>query len=93
MNKYRVESTPLEWYDYYRDGKYFFTICIKNPVPMFGEITGGSHPKVNKLSDFGRMVSECWNDPPNNFPNIILGEFIVMPDHVYGIIIIKKCKN
>jgi REP element-mobilizing transposase RayT len=43
-----------------------------------------------KLSDFGKIVSDCWYDLPNHYPNIILDQFIIMPNHIHGIIIIQN---
>jgi len=51
--------------------------------------TNGSSPKM-KLSDFGKIVADCWHDLPNHYSNIILDEFVVMPDHIHGIIIIRN---
>jgi len=48
-----------------------------------------SSPKM-KLSDFGKIVADCWYDLPNHYSNIILDEFVVMPDHIHGIIIIRN---
>ena len=48
-----------------------------------------SLPKI-KLSDFGKIVADCWYDLPNHYSNIILDEFVVMPDHIHGIIIIRN---
>ena len=42
------------------------------------------------LSNIGQIVTDCWYDLPNHYPNIILDEFIVMPDHIHGIIIIRN---
>ena len=48
-----------------------------------------SPPKI-KLSDFGKIVADCWYDLPNHYSNITLDEFVVMPDHIHGIIIIQN---
>ena len=85
-NKYRIETTRLNGFDYAKPGNYFITICTKDRKPLFGEITDG---KI-KLSEAGKIVSECWSDLPNHYPNVILDEFIVMPNHIHGIIIIRK---
>lgn len=85
-HKYRIESTRLKGYDYSEPGIYFTTICTKNREQLFGEIING---KIS-LSMIGRIASDCWFDLPNHYPNIILDEFIVMPNHVHGIIRIVK---
>lgn len=99
-NKYRVESTRLKGYDYSRNGDYFVTICTKNRIHLFGDIVpeipvveAGLRPASTTipspkliLSDAGKIVSDCWYDLPNHYSNIILDEFIIMPDHIHGII-------
>jgi REP element-mobilizing transposase RayT len=107
MDKFRIKSTRLKWYDYSQDGAYFVTICTKNKTHLFGEIENDnqnrgdnvetglrpvstvSSPKI-KLSNFGKIVADCWHDLPNHYSNIILDEFVVMPDHIHGIIIIRN---
>ena len=85
-NKYRIETTRLKGFDYAKAGNYFITICTKNRKPLFAEIID---EKI-KLSETGKIVSDCWSDLPNHYPNIILDEFIVMPNHIHGIIIIRN---
>jgi putative transposase len=81
-NKYRIASTRLKYYDYSEPGAYYVTICTKNRAHIFGEI------KDHKifLSWPGCIVHKCWRDLPNHYPNCILDEFIVMPNHIHGII-------
>lgn len=79
--------------DYSRDGKYFITICTKNRRSIFGEFIYESDCPVISLSELGNIVLQCWNDLPNHYPNIILDEFIVMPNHLHGIIIIHNCAD
>jgi len=85
-HKYRIETTRLDGFDYSKPGNYFITICTKDRKPLFGEISDENI----KLSETGRIVSECWSDLPNHYQNIILDEFIVMPNHIHGIIIIRN---
>ncbi len=88
-NKYRIDSARLKGFDYSRDGIYFITICTKNRVPVFGEIV---QCKMI-LSGPGKIVKNCWYDLPNHYYNIILDEFIIMPNHVHGLIIIRNSPN
>ncbi len=74
----------LPEYDYNSNGYYFVTICTKNRIPWFGHI----EDEHMVLFEKGKIVQECWDEIPTHFPNIQLDEFIVMPDHVHGIIII-----
>lgn len=44
------------------------------------------------LDDFGIMVNELWNEIPKHYPNVILDDYVIMPDHIHGILIINKNK-
>jgi len=72
--------------DYSLHGKYFVTICTKNKIKWFGTIINNEM----QLSDIGSIASNCWCEIPEHFPFITLDEFIIMPDHMHGIIIINK---
>lgn len=85
-NKYRTETTRLKSWNYGWNGAYFVTICTQNREPFFGEISEG---EMN-LSELGKITDQCWNDIPNYHPYVRLGKFVVMPNHVHGIIIIDK---
>ena len=86
QNKYRADTTRLKSWDYGWNGAYFVTICTQNRESFFGRI---SNQKMI-FSDIGNIANQCWNDIPNYYPFVRLGEFIVMPNHVHGIIIIDK---
>ena len=86
QNKYRIKSTRLKHWDYSSPGAYFVTICTKNREPFFGEIVYG---KI-KLSQIGKIVKNFWMEIPKHYPNVNLDEFVLMPDHVHGIIVIKN---
>ena len=71
----------------YDHGAWFVTICTKDRAPLFGSIVGaGSKPARVELTDAGKIVEETWFDLPNHTKGVILGPFVVMPDHVHGII-------
>ncbi|HUI29162.1 MAG TPA: transposase [Candidatus Acidoferrales bacterium] len=72
-------------YDYSTEGGYFVTMCVQNRECLFGEIVD-SEMKTNR---FGEIVRECWDDIPKRYQNVAIDEFVVMPDHVHGIIIIE----
>jgi putative transposase len=82
--KYRNESFRMTGHDYSSGGKYFITICTRGMVPYFGILSCG---KMN-LSQTGQIANETWLDLPKHFPNVTLDEFIIMPNHIHGIIII-----
>ncbi|MBF0104319.1 MAG: transposase [Deltaproteobacteria bacterium] len=77
-------SIRLKGYDYSQQGAYFVTICSHDRECLFGEIVDGKMV----LNDVGKIVETCWHNIPNNFPNAELDAFVVMPNHVHGIICI-----
>jgi len=83
---YHRKSMRLTNYDYRNAGVYFITICTKDRNKSLGRLIQNKM----ELSVIGRMVYDCWYDIPNHHKNIELGEFIIMPDHIHGIIFIKS---
>ena len=79
----------LKDYDYAQPGAYFVTICTKDRVYRFGEIVDG---QMNE-NDLAVIVRTCWNDLPNHYLNVQLDEFVIMPNHVHGIIVIVDEPN
>jgi REP element-mobilizing transposase RayT len=75
-------SIRLKGYDYAQAGAYFVTICAHDREFLFGEIVNGEMT----LNKTGRLVEQCWNDIPAHFPQVELDEFVVMPNHVHGIL-------
>ena len=69
-------------YDYSQNGMYFVTICVKDRMESLGQIING---KVS-LSGMGNVAQKYWRDIPGHFPHVYLDEFIVMPNHIHGII-------
>ena len=77
-------SIRLKGYDYSCPGAYFITTCVQNREHLFGEIkTGRMITNAN-----GDIVSRIWFDLVNHYGNIVLDEFVVMPNHFHGIIMI-----
>lgn len=76
------KSIRLSDYDYSQNGLYFITICTKNRECIFGKIK--KHEII--LSEIGQIVNNCWNDIPQHFSQASLHEFVIMPDHIHGII-------
>src|SRR5690606_23648175 len=75
-------SIRLQGYDYSRQGLYFITICCDIRRCLFGGITNGQMV----LNEAGKFAKECWKEIQGHFPNAILHEYIIMPNHVHGII-------
>jgi putative transposase len=84
-NKYRIPSSRLDGWNYANEGYYFITICTSDKKLYFGDI---KNEKMN-LFDIGEIVKKYWLEIPSHFSNINLDEFVVMPNHVHGIIILK----
>ena len=91
-------SIRLQGYDYSQAGLYFITICCQDRVCLFGEIVGAENLLPNNkpkmiLNDAGKIADECWMAIPKHFPNAVLHEHIVMPNHVHGIIELIGAEN
>lgn len=84
--KYRIESTRLLGWDYAAAGYYFVTICTKNRELFFGEVVEGEM----RLSEMGEIASGYWLEIPEHFPYAGLDKFVVMPNHVHGIVVIHE---
>ncbi len=103
MNKrrgrYRTETVRLKSWDYDWNGVYFVTICTHNRLNYFGDIVHNieiqnlvslrSNQNILQLTEIGKIAESCWRTIPEHFPFVKLGEFVIMPNHVHGIIIIK----
>jgi len=81
-NKYRNETFRLPGNDYSYTGNYYVTICTCRRLPYFGNIL---YEKMI-LSESGYIATEIWYELPKHFPFILLDEFVVMPNHIHGII-------
>ncbi len=77
-------SIRLKDYDYSQAGAYFVTICTKDRECLFGNIVD----REMRLNEYGIVVQKFWNAILNHFQNIELDEFIIMPNHVHGIVAI-----
>ena len=76
----------LKGYNYAQDGWYFVTICAKNREHFFGKIVNGEM----RLSKIGETAEKFWREIVIHFPDVKLDEFIIMPNHIHGIIIIEN---
>ena len=85
-NKYRGQTIRASWWDYGWNGAYFITICTKNREHYFGEIVNGNMV----LSHTGVIADIFWYEIPHHDPFAELGEFVVMPNHIHGILILDK---
>jgi len=76
----------LRNYDYSRSGYYFVTVCTIGRKEFFGDIREAGM----ELSRYGEIVKRCWYDLPRHYPNCSLDSFVIMPNHVHGIIVIDN---
>jgi putative transposase len=79
-------SIRLKEYDYAQAGGYYITIVAWHRECLFGEIVNGEMILNNR----GEIANTCWREIANHFQNVELGTFIVMPNHVHGIIFIVE---
>lgn len=79
-------SIRLAGYDYTQAGAYFITICTHKRQNLFGDIVNGEMI----LNEYGKIVATCWQELARHFPHITLGEWVIMPNHVHGIIVIGR---
>jgi len=90
-NKYRIPSARLSNWDYSSCAYYFITICAKNREEYFGEVLRDDDDAASvALSDVGKIARDCWLDIPNHFPNASLDEWVIMPNHAHGIVVIGE---
>ena len=85
-NKYRIESVRLKNWDYRNNGAYFITINTGNRKHFFGEIINSEM----QLSPIGEYAENFWMEIPKHFPFVELGNFVIMPNHTHGILIINN---
>jgi len=74
-------------WDYSENGWYFVTICTRERKDLFG----GIENNLIKINDCGMVVKKCWDEIPNHFEGVGLDEFIILPNHVHGIVILNGC--
>ncbi|MBU1822016.1 MAG: transposase [Bacteroidetes bacterium] len=84
QNKYRIASARWQQWDYGWDAAYFITICTKDRKHHFGEITEGRM----ELSSTGILTDVFWHEIKNHAQHIGLGAFVVMPNHIHGILVL-----
>ncbi len=89
QNKYRIASARLQNWDYGNDGAYFITICTQNREHYFGEIGNG----IMHLSNLGVIADIFWHEIKHHAQNVELDAFVVMPNHIHGILILNDNKN
>ena len=95
QNKYRIPSARAPWWNYDKNGAYYVTICTAGMVNYFWNISPESpvetlHATSLPMSEIGQIAHQFWLEIPSHFQFVELDEFVIMPNHVHGIIIINR---
>jgi putative transposase len=88
MDLPRRRRMRLQGFDYSQPEAYFVTICTAGHRCLFGETEDGTM----RLSPIGACVQRCWNAIPNHFPNVALDAFVIMPNHIHGILVFSEAR-
>ncbi len=75
-------SIRLKGYDYGKEGLYFITICTFHRANLFGRIEYGQM----ELNNAEQIAQQCWSEIPRHFPNVVLHQYVIMPNHIHGIV-------
>ncbi|MDR3693899.1 transposase [Mucilaginibacter sp.] len=90
-NKFRVTSARLPCWDYGSNGLYYVTICTKDRMHYWGDIVAEPDGLASlNRSAIGEIAHNNWLDIPNHFSFIELDDFVIMPNHIHGILYINK---
>lgn len=84
--KHHRRSIRLKEYNYTRPGAYFVTICTEKRACLFGNIS----VETMQLNGYGDIIQACWNNLLQHFPFVKLDTFVIMPNHLHGIVIITE---
>jgi putative transposase len=84
--KYRVETARRPGWDYSLPGWYLVTICTMLKKPYLGRVID----EAVDLFSIGKYAQKCWLEIPSHYKNVVLDEFIVMPNHIHGILVIPR---
>ena len=87
--RHHRRSIRLQGYDYRQAGAYFVTACTQNRTPLFGEIVDGEM----RLNELGQIIADSWNWLSDQYPYVSLDAWIIMPNHLHGIIVITDEDN
>ena len=87
MNQYDPDihhrrTVRFHEFDYSEQGLYFVTICVHEQRPLFGKIVDGKM----QLNFCGKIANKYWTSITSHFTNTVLHEFVIMPNHMHGII-------
>ena len=86
QGKYRIDSKRLFGWDYSQNAAYFVTICTKDRKSYLEDVID-HHVRLSRI---GRIIHNYWKEIPEHFPFVVLDEFVIMPNHIHGILIISN---
>lgn len=89
VKRYKIASNRLKTFDYTTSWWYYITICTKNNTPFLGKIKNG---RMN-LSNIGKIVEDQWLVTKELRSYVELDEYVIMPNHFHGIIIINPVET
>ncbi|MBI4745118.1 MAG: hypothetical protein HY786_00875 [Deltaproteobacteria bacterium] len=82
-------SIRLEGYDYSNAGAYFVTVCALSRECLFGDVVDGEM----RLNEYGQVIHAYWQKVSDNFPNVVIDEYVIMPNHFHGIVTINTAND
>ena len=82
----RRKSIRLKGYDYTQSGAYFVTLVMRNRLSLLGEIVSGKM----LLNGIGESIRDAWEWLAKRYPYVKLDEYVVMPNHFHGIIVLTN---
>ena len=85
-NTHHRQSIRLPGFDYATPGAYFVTIVTQNRECLFGDVVDG----VMCLNELGRTIDDTWNAVPTRFPNVTTDAWVIMPNHVHGVVVVTE---
>lgn len=91
-NIHHRRTIRLKGYDYNQNGVYFITICLQDRKCLFGKIIDDKcrGERFFAPTEAGQIAKQCWLEIPQHYPNVILNDFIIMPNHIHGILVINN---
>ena len=84
MSTHRRQPTRLSRFDYAQQGAYFVTLCTRSRACLFGDVVN----EEMRLNDIGKLAHRLWEEIPTHFPQVETDVWVIMPNHVHGVIII-----
>jgi REP-associated tyrosine transposase len=85
FEKHSRRSIRLTGYDYSQEGAYFVTLCTNGLRCLFGEVKDDEMVS----NEFGQIVQTCWDKLPELYPQAVFDMFVLMPNHIHGIVVIE----